>query len=414
MSYFKVLVIIIFSFMLFFTQTTQAENKNLSLELQNSNLSDAIRLIAKFLGRNVMISPSVQGVVTMHLSNAAPLHAFDLLLATQGLAKWKIGNVWFIGPHDELIKRKQEEMKWQDTWNESLPLKTEVWQIKYGSAENIANLLQDGQASLMSKRGRVRIDTRTNILCIQDIAERIESMRRLIRILDVPVRQIQIEARLVSVDNDFERDLGVRFAVLASSSNADHNVSGLFPRQETNQYSLAIARLADGSLLDVKLSALENAGHAELLSSPSLFTANQQPASIEAGEEVPYQEVSESGGTAIAFKKAVLGLKVTPQVLPGNRVLLQLQINQDRPSSRMVQGVPAISTRQIITNVLVKSGETIVLGGIYERGQENAEDRVPFISQVPVIGLLFKQTKKRENKRELLIFVTPNIIAQET
>lgn len=387
--------------------------QNLSLEWQHANLPDAIRLIAKLLNKNVVISPAVQGSTLLQLTNATPTEVFDLLLTAHGLAKWRIGNIWYIAPREELIKRKQQELNWQEVDDDTAPLLTKIWQIHYARAEDLGRLLQDDHASLLSKRGRVRIDTRTNVVFIEESAARMRRIRALIARLDVPVRQIVIAARLASVDNDFERDLGIDFTVKPPSVQAANGNLAAALHPETGLYSLAVAKLADGSLLDVKLSALENAGHAELISSPSLFTANQQTASIEAGEEVPYQEVSESGGTAVVFKKAVLGLKVTPQVLPGNTVLLQLQINQDRPSNKMVMGMPTISTRQITTSVLVKNGQTIVLGGIYETNAENGERRLPFISQLPLIGWLFRQHTTRENKRELLIFMTPTIITQQ-
>lgn len=391
------------------SQSAHAENKTISLELQNANLSDAVRLVAQALHLNVIMSPTIQGVATLHLSHALPQSAFDLLLAAHGLGKWRSGNVWYIAPRDELIKRKEQEQKWQQIADDTAPLTMQFWQIHYAKAQDLAHLLKDEHASLLSKRGSVHADARTNGIYIQDTQEKMQALRRLIKQLDVPVQQIAIEARLASVDSDCERELGISFAVMHEN---EHNREGKhWLPQEIGRYSLAVAKLADGSLLDVKLSALEMTGQAELISHPSLFTANQQPASIEAGEEVPYQEVSESGGTAVVFKKAVLGLKVTPQILPGNKVLLQLKINQDRPSARMVQGMPTISTRQITTNVLVKNGQTIVLGGIYETNRENGEQRLPFISQVPLIGALFKRQNKRENKRELLIFVTPRIIA---
>ncbi len=378
---------------------TPAATQPISIDLQNTNLTDAVRLIAKFLDINIILSPAITGTVTLHLHNATPAQAFDLLLTSHNLAKWPMGNVLFIAPREELIKRKMEEMKWQEVWNDASPLTIQTWQIKYAKAADIGHLIQDDHASFLSKRGHVRVDERTNTLCVQDSAERIEAIQQLIKLLDVPIQQIAIEARLASVDNDKEQDLGIQFALQS-------------PSQESftpGHYSLAVARLADGSLLDVKLAALEKAGHAELISSPSLFTANQQPASIEAGEEVPYQEVSESGGTAVTFKKAVLSLTVTPQVLPKHQVLLQLQIHQDQPSDRIVQGVPAISTRQITTNVLVKSGETVVLGGIYETSQSNSENHLPFVHRLPLVGWLFKQQTEEESKRELLIFVTPTI-----
>lgn len=382
-----------------------------TIDLQNTNIADAIRALSKFLDVNIVMSTAINGVVTLHLHHANPRHAFDLLLASQGLAKWQIGNIWFVAPRAELIRRKQEELKWQTVWNDSLPLVTQIWSIKYSKAEEIAHVLQEGRVSLISKRGHIRVDARTNTICVQDISDNMNTIRQLIQRLDAPIPQIVIEARLASVDSDFERELGINFTV--KTPLEEEGVPS--PKMLTSQmgkYSIAVATLADGSLLDVKLAALENTGHAELISRPSLFTANRQAASIEAGEEIPYQEVSESGGTAVVFKKAVLGLKVTPQVLPGNKVLLQLQINQDRPSNRMVLGMPTIRTRQIITNVLVKNGHTIVLGGIYETNKEEGERRIPFISQMPFIGLLFKQKNTVESKRELLIFVTPRIMTQ--
>lgn len=397
-----------FIFLLFFTvQFAHAEK--LTLELQNTNLPDAIRLIAKFLHISVIVSPSVNGEATVSLHEASPWEAFNLLLTSHDLAKWQMGNVWLIAPRSELIKHRQEDVKWQELCDESAPLVTRVWQIKYGKAEDISHLLYGEHSSLISKRGHVCVDSRTNILCISDVVSRMAALNQLIRRLDIPVRQILIEARLASVDHDCERELGIVYDVTEKPCD-DKALNRVF-YHEVGRYSLAVAKLADSSLLDVKLAALENAGRADLISSPSLFTANQQPASIEAGEEVPYQEVSDGGGTAVTFKKAVLGLKVIPQILPGNKVLLQLQINQDRPSKRLVLGVPTISTRQIMTNVLVRAGQTVVLGGIYECNYEEGQQRIPFISDIPVIGLLFRQQKTRTNKRELLIFVTPKIIA---
>lgn len=382
----------------------------ITLTLQHAPLADAIRLIANSLNLNVIISSAVVGEANLNLHDAAPAEALDLLLVSHGLAKWQEGNVWYVAPEAELIKRKEQELKMQSLSLAAAPLRIRVWQIKYGNAKDIAGIVQDERAALLSKRGNVRVDMRTNVICVQDIEARLIEIDRLISRLDRPVQQILIEARLASVDNDFERELGIDFSVKQTQALGD----GLSPdKVATNlpgRYSLAVARLADGSLLDVKLAALEEAGHAKLISSPSLFTANQRPAAIEAGEEVPYQEVSEGGGTAVTFKKAVLALKVLPQVLPGRQVMLQLQINQDRPSHKTVLGVPIISTRQMTTNVTVKTGQTVVLGGIYENNQELAEQRVPFLSRIPLLGLLFTQRSTRDNRRELLIFVTPKIM----
>jgi type IV pilus assembly protein PilQ len=396
---------IILAVLISLTQFSLAESANFSLDLQRVNVAEAIRLMAKFLGKNVMVSSAVQGTVTLHLHHAISEQALDMLLMTQGLTKWEKDDLWFIAPHEELIKQQQQEVKWRTSKDDSSPLIIKTWKIQYAKAEEIAKILQDDHTTFLSKRGWVRSDARTNSVLLQDLPQQVGIAQQLIEKLDVPVKQILIEARLISVDNDFERELGIHYANMPSSY-----VEGKSFIHNVGQYSLAVAKLADGSLLDVKLAALENAGHARLISSPSLFTANQQSASIEAGEEIPYQEVSESGGTATVFKKAVLGLKVTPQVLPGHNVLLHMQINQDRPSNKMVQGVPTISTRQIITSILIKNGQTVVLGGIYETDRENGEQRLPFISQIPVIGVLFKQTHRRENRRELLIFVTPKVM----
>jgi len=269
--------------------------------------------------------------------------------------------------------------------------RTIVVHLQYAKAEDIANLLQKGHSALFSKQGSLYVDTRTNVLGIQDTENRLLMISRFIEKLDIPVKQILIEARLVSIDQNYEQELGIRFSTING---------------------LTIAHLADNNLLDldIKLSALEREGHGELISSPSLFTSNQKMASIEAGEEIPYQEATSSGATAMVFKKAVLGLKVTPQILPHEKVLLELQINQDRPSTHLVLGVPTIATRQIKTYVLVKNNHTVVLGGIYESNKEKNEEGLPFLSKIPVLGLLFQVNRYHSSKREMLVFVTPRII----
>lgn len=385
---------------------TYTKPANFSVDFQHMNLPDAIQYIAKLLDMNVILSPAVQGEAMLNLQHVQPHDALDILLLTYGLAKTRSGNIWLIAPQNELVKVKQAQIKWRDIAENTLPLFTEVAQIRYAKALDIARLLK----SQLSKRGRLHADVRTNTICMQDVTARILTMRRLLHKLDVPLQQVVIAARLVSIDSDFEQELGVQFSTKNVEENTGNNRHANSSSDKQGQYSLAVATLPDGSMLDVKLIALENSGHAELISSPSLFAANQQQASIEAGEEVPYQEVSESGGTAVQFKKAVLGLKVTPQILPSNTIALQLQINQDRPLNKMVQGMPTISTRQIKTNILVKSGQTIVLGGIYEVNAENGQSGLPFLSRIPGLGLLFKQQNIRRNKRELLIFVTPKIM----
>lgn len=383
---------------------------NINVDLQNVPIADALRQMAKFSQINIILSPNLQGWVTLHLHHINSEQAFDAILAMHGLSKWKIGSICYVAPRIELIQYKQDEIKWQSLIEQASPLQTECWPIKYAKVDELIHLLQDAPSSLLSKRGHVYVDKRTNSICIQDLELRLTALRRIITQLDLPSKQILIKARIASVDKDYERELGVIFTHKNTSDQSSDALGVKTLTKEIGKYSVAIAKLADGSILDVKLAALEQAGHAELISNPSLFTANQVPASIEAGEEVPYQEVSESGGTAIAFKKAVLGLKVIPQVLPGDRVLLQLQINQDRPSNRLIQGVPAISTHQIRTSVLLANGQTVVLGGVYELHQEEAESGLPYLKDIPGIGGLFKQQVRKKNKRELLIFVTTKIV----
>lgn len=399
---------ILISFLLLFLVKALYADQNMSLDFQDVNLRDAIKQVAKVMDRNVLISPTVQEVVSIHLKNTSPQQVFATLLSSYHLAQLKLGNIFYIAPHEELIKSKKAEIAWQEMQDNNLTLGTQIIQLQYARADDIFQLFKNDSNQFLSKRGRMIVDSRTNVIIINDVMEKILKIEKIIKRLDVPVKQIAITARLASVDSDFEKELGINFLVNIPTANSAQSVPGM--QLPTSYYSLMVAKLADETSLDVKLAALESEGHAELISSPSLFATNQQTASIETGEEIPYQHVTETGGTAVVFKKAVLALKVTPQVLPNNMVLLQLQINQDRPNSQMILGMPTISTRQITTSVLIKNGQTIALGGIYETVAENSQQRLPFISQIPIIGLLFKQQHVRNNKRELLIFITPKII----
>lgn len=382
-------------FIVFFQQRLFANTSDfMSIDLQNVSLQDALHMIANRGDLNLVVSPGVTGDVTLHLHAMSAEKILNFILQAHGLVKDCKDKICMIMPRAEWMSQQQET----DKLAEFMPLVTRVWQMHYANASDIAHLIQDkNSASLLSKRGSVHVDVRTNRVCIQDTAEKITAMNELIKRLDIPVQQVLISAHLASVDSDVERELGVDFTTNLANVPA--------------HYSLAVAKLADGSVLDVQLAALEKNGRGELISSPSLFTANQRTASIESGEEIPYQEMSGNGVTAVVFKKAVLSLRVTPQILPGQQVLLQLQVNQDKPSDRIILGVPAITTRQISTQVLVTNGQTIVLGGIYETDKENSHQRVPFLSKIPVVGQLFQQKNTLESKRELLIFVTPKIVS---
>lgn len=383
----------------------------LTLNIPSLPLSEALKLLAGRAHLNVLVSPEVQGNASLQLQQAEPEQALESLLLSHDLAKQVTNGIWYIAPRAILLKGLSEQAAWQQSNETNALLHTKVWKIRYAKAPTLANMLLGDNAAIVSERGQLQADARTNIIFARDTSEHLQVMNQLIHQLDVPVKQVLIEARLVSVDQDAEKLLGVEFS--STSTIDDPAEEASTPKHDaTGRYSIAVAHLPDGSRLDVKLAALQQEGRADLISSPSLFTGNDQEASIEAGEEVPYQEVSESGGTAVTFKKAVLGLQVTPQILPANQVLLSLKINQDRPAARTVQGMPAISTRQITTNVEIRSGETIVLGGIYEINHESNQQSVPFLGKIPLLGLLFTQEDHRDQKRELLIFVTPKIIAQ--
>ncbi len=387
--------------------STERNGKDFSIDLQDVSLADVLHMIAKFDGQNVIVSRSVAGIISLHLHHVSARETFKLLLASHGLVSVSLGSVAFITLKDDWVKHEADQLKMQELKDTVAPLVTQVWQIHYARAQDISHLLGESGHSLLSRRGQVHIDKRTNSLCIQDTVDRIQQMALLIRRVDVPVQQVLIEAHLASVDSDFERNIGVHF----STQKKGITFSGLGSAAANATSDVLVAKL-DSAFLTMQLNALESSGHGELISSPRLFTANQQTAAIESGEEIPYQEESANGGTMVMFKKAVLSLKVTPQILPGKKVLLQLQINQDKPSKLVVQGVPAISTRQLSTSILVRDGETVVLGGVYESNREHGVQAIPFLAKIPLLGFLFQQNDTIDNKRVLLIFVTPKIIPQ--
>lgn len=386
-------------FLLIVCQIAFADTPLMTLQLQHIALRTALQMLAEPLKVNMMLSPNIHGVANLQLQDVKPDAALAMLLRVNGLGKWQHDNILYIAPQSELLTRQQADAAWQATMADASPLAMFIWHVRYAKVASIAKVMLDPSAHYLSARGSVTVDERTNQLCVQDTAPRVAQFKKMLQQFDVPVQQVKIEARLANVDTDEEQKLGIDFTAMAANASP------------STDYNLLVVKLPGRSVLDVRLAALEKNGKAELISCPTLFTADQQPAAIEAGEEVPYQETSESGGTAIAFRKAVLGLKVTPQILPGGHILLQLQINQDRPSDRAVLGMPTISTRQISTNILVKNGQTMVLGGIYETNRDSGTSSVPVISRLPLVGALFKQQGYHVSKRELLIFVTPKIIA---
>jgi len=407
----------------------------ISLNFQNIQIRAVLQLLADFTGINMVVSEQVRGDITLRLNDTPWDQALDIILKTNSLDKRKTGNIMMIAPAADILKQEKAELTSQLEVSNLAPLRSDLLQINYAKAADIATLLKDKNTSLLSKRGTISVDMRTNTIWIQDTGAQIEGIRELIKQLDVPVKQVLIEARIVDVTKDFTQDLGITWGVsnythlsgtLAGANQISQgitppNVTPLADRLNVDlaaapvigtaaSVGLALAKLGNGILLDLELSALESEGRGQVIASPRLITMNQQAAVIESGQEIPYQEATSSGATAVAFKKAVLSLKVTPQITPDNKIMMDLQINQDTPSSQTFNGVPSILTKEIQTTVLVDNGQTIVLGGIYTQTKNNSINRVPFLGQLPVVGALFRNQDTTIENEELLIFITPRII----
>lgn len=388
-------------------QIKKNKNQLFDVKFEDISLAKSFKILGRYLHQDLIVSESVSGNVSFIFHNISLQKVFAILLTKYHLIKMVDHSVWIVAPLDEWIENKQNLVKWHDFLIRVATLETKLFQLHYTKADEIARLFQKNALGLLSTRGTVQADVRTNQLLVSDVSQNFSKIKKFVQQMDMPIQQVLIEARLASIDIDFERELGVDFSVRSAEMNTDESASA----QVNNQhFALLAAKLVDGNLLDVRLAAAENTGHGELISSPKLFTANRQTASIESGEEIPYQEISRSGATGVSFKKAVLSLQVTPQILPGSKVLLELQIHQDKPTSRMVLGVPAISTRQLKSSILVRDGETIVLGGIFETSQRDDRAKLPFLSDLPVLGVFFQQKTVAKNRRELLIFVTPHVV----
>jgi len=443
--------------------------ERLTLNFQDIETRAVLQLLADTSGQNMVISDSVAGNVTLRLQNVPWDQALDVVMRTKGLDSRQEGNVIFIAPASEIAAREKELLTARKEAQELSPLRTEYLQVNYAKASDLATLIKSGAGSLISDRGSVAIDERTNTLLLQDTAERLADIRRLVSTLDIPVKQVMIEARIVIVSDDYSRDLGVRFGAnvafnqggsdglgllggplntenqigispypvvagqggnpIGTPTNGDSGQLGGFglPENALDRYlvnlpaanpagRLALALIDSDYLVDLELSAAQAEGRGEIISSPRLITANQREATIEQGVEIPYQESSSSGATTTQFKKAVLSLKVTPQITPDNRVILDLTVSKDSVGQLVASAtggfVPSIDTREIVTQVLVNDGQTVVLGGILETERRDAERKVPYLGDIPVVGRLFKSTTTTDNKDELLIFVTPRILRE--
>jgi type IV pilus assembly protein PilQ len=438
--------------------------ERLTLNFQDIDVRSVLQLLADTSGQNIVVSDSVTGNLTLRLQNVPWDQALDIVLRTKGLDKRRQDNVIIIGPTEELATREKAELAAHKEVQELAPLRSEFLQANYAKVSDLAKMIRPtgaqagggagGRNSMLSPRGSLSIDERTNTLMVQDTVENLAEIRRLVQTLDVPVRQVLIEARIVVVSDTFERDLGAQFGVTSAQSNGNNGLlavtgsgtgadtmiqsaltnlgSGLpvtpvvtpalanrymvnTPAANTNG-SIGISLLGGSYLVDLALSAAENEGKSETISSPRVITANQKQATIMQGVEIPYQESASSGATTTQFKNAVLSLKVTPLITPDNRVILDLDVSDDTVGQQVTSAtggsVPSIDTRQIQTQVLVGDGQTVVLGGILETTKSYAANKVPWLGDIPILGNLFKSTTNINNKTELLIFITPKILRE--
>lgn len=410
--------------------------KPISLDFQDVPVRQVLQIIAQVNGFNLVTTDTVTGNVTISLSAVPWDQALDMILKIRGLDKRLEGNILLIAPSEELSARETQQLQSKQQVQNLAELKSANITVNYAKAAELASILKSSEGGILSQRGSVSIDERTNTLLIRDTQESIDGARDVIESLDIPVRQVLIESRMVTVRDNVDEQLGVRWgftgrgsdnSVSGSLSGADTAGRGLVPsitdRLNVNlpvanpagRIGFQVANLLDGNILDLELSALESENKGEIIASPRITVANQQEAYIEQGTEIPYVQATSSGATSVEFKKAVLSLKVTPHITPDNRIILNLVVTQDtRGETVQTSTGPAVAidTQEISTQVLVENGETIVLGGIFQQVSTNDVAKVPLFGDLPLIGNVFKSTKKLEQKRELLIFVTPKIITE--
>ena len=418
--------------------------EKLTLNFQNIEVRAVLQLIADVTGLNLVASDSVTGSITLRLQGVPWDQALDLVLKTKGLGKRQMGSVLLIAPTQEIADRERVELEAVRQVEELSQLQTEYIQLKYAKATTISQLLTSDQG-LLSERGSAVVDERTNTLLMKDTAGNLEKIREVINMLDVPVRQVLIEARIVIAATSVGKELGVKWGgggyknngnnlttwggsqqtlvegnqILFNRGQGNNDPSILnleaanminFGATAANASSFAIGYQTADYILDLELSAIETDGKAEIVSQPRVITADGQTASIESGKEIPYQEASSSGATSVSFKPAVLKLEVTPQITPDDRIIMDLSINQDSIGEWTTTGVPTIDTNSVRTQVLVDNGETVVLGGIFRSEEIRNISKTPFFGDLPLIGWLFRHSNYSSEKNELLVFITPRLV----
>ena len=407
--------------------------EKLSLNFQDIDVRSVLQLIADFTNLNLVASDTVQGGITLRLQNVPWDQALDLVLKTKGLDKRKVGNVLLVAPADEIAARERQELESQKQIAELAPLRRELLQVNYAKAADIAKLFQSvtSAEAKVDERGSITVDERTNNIIAYQTQDRLDELRRIVAQLDIPVRQVMIEARIVEANVDYDKSLGVRWGG-SIQNKGNWNTSGVSNGSSTtigtpgststnspfvdmgtvnNTSGIGIAFITDNVLLDLELTAMEKTGNGEIVSQPKVVTSDKETAKILKGTEIPYQEASSSGATSVSFKEASLSLEVTPQITPDNRIIMEVKVTKDEPDYlNKVQDVPPIKKNEVNAKVLVNDGETIVIGGVFSNTQSKVVDKVPFLGDVPYLGRLFRRDVVSEKKSELLVFLTPRIM----
>lgn len=416
---------------------TEYTGDPISLDFQDVPVRQVLQIIAQVNGFNLVTTDTVSGNVTISLSGVPWDQALDMILRVKGLDKRLEGNILLIAPAEELAARETQALQSKKQVSDLAPLHTVNIPINYAKAAALATILKSAEGGILSERGGVTVDDRTNTLLLRDTLASIDEARKMINVLDVPVKQVLIESRMVTVLDNVDEQLGVRWGfsdrqddngVSGSLEGADTIAGGVVPtigdRLNVNlpvastaaaSIGFQVASLVDGTILDLELSALESENKGEIIASPRITVANQHEAYIEQGTEIPFVQATSSGATAVEFKKAVLSLKVTPHITPDNRIILDLVVTQDTRGetvSTSTGDAVAIDTQEIKTQVLVENGETIVLGGIFQQTSSDGVNKVPLFGDLPLVGALFRNTSQIQQKRELLIFVTPKIVTE--
>jgi type IV pilus assembly protein PilQ len=423
--------------------------EKLSLNFQNVEVRAVLQVIADFTGLNIITSDTVGGSLTLRLKDVPWDQALDIILQSKGLDMRKTGNVVWIAPRDELATREKLALEAQQQISDLEPTRTESFQLNYQKADAFQKLLSDPNQRILSKRGSAVVDARTNTIFVQDSPSRLEEVRNLLRKVDVPVRQVMIESRIVEATDNFARNLGVRLGyadlspggtvALGGRPEARASIGGTI--ENTGQgagivqgtpninagglnvnlpvpglgganpgvFSLLLFNNNKTRILSTELTALQADGKGKIISSPRVITADQVEATIESGTEIPYQQATSSGATSVSFKKATLSLKVKPQITPDDNVIMTLNVHKDSVGATTLAG-PSIDTKQIVTEVLVENGGTVVIGGIYSQTETNTTNKIPVLGDLPFVGYLFKQNLRVDNKSELLIFITPRVL----